>query len=414
MAVGQWIGTDEKQQKEWLRSGIVPADYPGPVAADYSDLLEIIEEKVKPERTRKNDEGEYQLRYPLYLKWWIYGDKRPDLYSSIQKLEKILVAARVSKSLIFTWVESGLVFSEMLVVLAVTDHAFLSILQSSIHQAFAWEHCSTMRDAGIRYSPTDATETFAFPYAISHYEFMPSEAKHFSALEKTGERYYQHRQTIMQTRQEGLTKTYNRFHNPAETSPDIAELRRLHVAMDEAVATAYGWQDLALNHGFHETKQGIRYTISEAARREVLDRLLELNHQRHAEEVAAGLHDKKTGKSAAPRQPQSAPSGTLPQVDMFGHAQADVFDTPDAGREAGSEGREKLALPHPAPRISPPGSSLLDYLQAHPGWHSKDALLTSTGFPAHRWNAEIKRLQDSGQVEREGDKRGAKYRFRGA
>ena len=36
----------------------------------------------------------------------------------------------------------------------------------------------------------------------------------------------------------------------------------------------------------HETKQGLRYTISEAARREVLDRLLALNHQRHAEEEA--------------------------------------------------------------------------------------------------------------------------------
>ena len=56
--------------------------------------------------------------------------------------------------------------------------------------------------------------------------------------------------------------------------------------MDQAVAAAYGWQDIDLGHGFHETKQGIRYTISEAARREVLDRLLALNHQRHAEEEA--------------------------------------------------------------------------------------------------------------------------------
>lgn len=116
-------------------------------------------------------------------------------------------------------------------------------------------------------------------------------------LDVIGERYYQHRQFIAQTHQEGLTKTYNRFHNPAETSADIAELRRLHVEMDQAVAAAYGWQDLDLGHGFHETKQGLRYTISEPARREVLNRLLELNHQRYAEEVAAGLHDKAAKKS---------------------------------------------------------------------------------------------------------------------
>lgn len=111
----------------------------------------------------------------------------------------------------------------------------------------------------------------------------------------------------MQTRQEGLTKTYNRFHNPDETAADIQQLRELHIEMDNAVAAAYGWQDLELSHGFHQTKQGLRFTISETARREVLDRLLELNHQRYAEEVAQGLHDKgkKKGKSGGKKKAQS-------------------------------------------------------------------------------------------------------------
>ena len=97
----------------------------------------------------------------------------------------------------------------------------------------------------------------------------------------------------MLERQEGLTTTYNRFHNPEETAADITHLRQLHVEMDNAVAAAYGWQDLDLGHGFHETAQGIRYTISEAARRQVLTRLLQLNHQRYEEEVRLGLHEKK-------------------------------------------------------------------------------------------------------------------------
>jgi len=83
-------------------------------------------------------------------------------------------------------------------------------------------------------------------------------------------------------RQEGLTKIYNRFHDRSERSADISELRRLHVAMDNAVAAAYGWSDLELGHSFHETKQGLRYTISEGARRTILDRLLQLNQERHA------------------------------------------------------------------------------------------------------------------------------------
>ena len=59
------------------------------------------------------------------------------------------------------------------------------------------------------------------------------------------------------------------------------------------MSAAYGWTDLDFGHGFHETKQGVRYTISEPARREVLARLLKLNHERYAEEVKQGLHEKK-------------------------------------------------------------------------------------------------------------------------
>ena len=43
-----------------------------------------------------------------------------------------------------------------------------------------------------------------------------------------------HRQGLMQSRQEGLTKTYNRFHNPEESAEDIERLRELHVEMDRA------------------------------------------------------------------------------------------------------------------------------------------------------------------------------------
>jgi hypothetical protein len=62
--------------------------------------------------------------------------------------------------------------------------------------------------------------------------------------------------------------------NPHETTKDIVQLWELHKEMDEAVAQSYGWDDLELEHGFHVTKQGLRYTISEEARREVLGRLL--------------------------------------------------------------------------------------------------------------------------------------------
>ena len=83
--------------------------------------------------------------------------------------------------------------------------------------------------------------------------------------------------------------------------------------MDQAVAAAYGWADLDLGHGFHETKQGLRYTIGEPALREVLARLLKLNHERYAEEVKQGLHDKKKPKAKGKKKAEvkDADDGTL-------------------------------------------------------------------------------------------------------
>jgi hypothetical protein len=102
----------------------------------------------------------------------------------------------------------------------------------------------------------------------------------------------------MLTRQEGLTKTYNRFHNIDEKTTDIEKMRGIHSELDNAVVAAYGWTDIDLCHGFHQTKQGARFTISETARSAILDRLLALNHQNYEEEVRAGLHEKKS-KSAS-------------------------------------------------------------------------------------------------------------------
>lgn len=280
LGLGQWITADDNQRTEWLRSGIVPSDYPCPVASDYPDLLAIIEEKVKPERTRKNNKGEYVIRYPMYLKWWIYGEKRPGLYGKLAKFDRAIACSEVTKHLAFEMLATGIVFSTNLDVFIFDDFQSLAILQSTVHEVWSREYCATL-ETRLKYSSGNAFETFPLPTRIN-------------ILESVGERYYNHRKSIMLGQQEGLTQTYNRFHNPQESNPRIEELRCLHVEMDQAVAAAYGWQEIELGHGFHETKQGIRYTISETARREVLDRLLALNHQRHAEEEA-----ERTAQAAA-------------------------------------------------------------------------------------------------------------------
>ncbi len=66
--------------------------------------------------------------------------------------------------------------------------------------------------------------------------------------------------------EEGLTKTYNRFHDPAETDARILDLRKLHADMDRAVLDAYGWEDVSTDCEFildHDDRRpGARTTTS--------------------------------------------------------------------------------------------------------------------------------------------------------
>ena len=164
--------------------------------------------------------------------------------------------------------------------------------------------------ATLLYAPTDCFETFPMPEKSSQ-------------LEEIGKNYHDLRNTIMLSKGIGITDTYNCFHDRGAQSADIARLRALHAEMDQAVAAAYGWSDLDLGHGFHTTKQGERYTLSEPARRTILDRLLALNHQRYQEEVKAGLHEKgakKGGGKQAKSAGAAAPTDLIkaPQQDLFG------------------------------------------------------------------------------------------------
>ncbi|GLV59775.1 hypothetical protein KDH_66000 [Dictyobacter sp. S3.2.2.5] len=246
-------------------------------AALYPDCFKTVEEKVKPQRSTSN-------RKIYRERWWQYAEKCSNLYSTIADMEQVLVCSIFTKHLSFCFVPTNQVFMNKLVVFPFDQYRYLCILSSNIHEIWARYFSGTL-ETRLQYAPTDCFETFPFPSSIGN-------------LDSIGDCYNHHRQSIMQARQEGLTKIYNRMHDPREHAEDIVRLREMHREMDEEVARAYGWDDLKLEHGFHETKQGLRYTISEAARQEVLDRLLLLNHQRHAEEVAAGLVD-ENGKPTA-------------------------------------------------------------------------------------------------------------------
>jgi hypothetical protein len=198
-------------------------------------------------------------------------------------MNRVLAIALTSKTLSPAFISTSQVIDQSIIVIATQHFSLFAMMAGSLHYWWSISYGTPMR-TDARYSITNCFETFPFPARLT-------------GLDSIGQRYHDYRCENMLTRQEGLTKTYNRFHDPDEISTDIQKLRQLHVEMDQAVAAAYGWTDLDLGHGFHPTRQGLRYTISEAARREILGRLLKLNHERYAEEVAKGLHEKKSKKA---------------------------------------------------------------------------------------------------------------------
>jgi methylase of polypeptide subunit release factors len=282
----------------------------------FADCFGVVEGTVKPERQKNNYSQSAKER------WWIYERARPELYSQIQNLKAVTVVAQTSKTLAFAIVPTGYVYSMMTIVFPSYAFSFFSVLQSNLHAHWAWKYGSTMK-TDLRYTPSDIFETFPLPGD-----------RVAASLEEVGERYHEHRRQLMLRLQLGLTKTYNLFHDPAiggtpgettawlskhlvctantcsleEAVAGIDALRKLHIELDQAVLAAYGWDKtsgvgpaISLGHAFQEVdylpeNDRLRYTIHADARKELLKRLLLLNHKLYAEEEAKGLHKKKTGR----------------------------------------------------------------------------------------------------------------------
>ena len=234
-------------------------------AQTYPDLWSIVQQNVWPERRDKDSR-----KYPRMVhEWWKFWNNRRELHLAIKSMDRVLVRSRVGEMHAVAFVPTHVVFSDATVVLAFNDYYNFAVLQSSLHDLWVRRNASTMR-TDIRYTSTDCFETYPFPD-------QPS-ANQCVEAERAGQDYEEHRRQIMTGHNIGLTKTYNLVHNPECNDQDILRLRQLHIAMDNSVLSCYGWGDIDLAHEFHQNdRQQIRFTISDAARHEILRRLLILN-----------------------------------------------------------------------------------------------------------------------------------------
>ena len=255
-------------------------------AEEYEAPFAIVENKVKPVREKDNMKSRRE-------KWWQFGSLASGLYNNIRDLDRCFVTSRVTKYMNFSAMPTNIVFLNNCYVFTTNRWDLFAVVQSTVHEVWARKYSMSLKQ-DLQYSPSDCFDTYPFPDGLW---------RHVNDdLAMTGERYHAHRTGLMQSLRLGLTKIYNLYHAAdlsiamirkvldededviadASSLEALLEMRRLHIKLDLAVRDVYGWQDLELNHDFHEIEtlpenDRLRYTISPAAQREMLSRLLEKN-----------------------------------------------------------------------------------------------------------------------------------------
>lgn len=319
------IGREVNQSPEHLPGRFVINffDWPEDEAAQFRRAFDVVEREVRPERDKQNDVGAKR-------NWWLHLRPRPDLYHSIgrgslfrshpaswsgneSRLERVIVfVTQATKYPCFTMVPNEYVYAHSLCVIASDSFSLLGCLSSDIHAVWAFEQGSRLHER-LRYTHGDIFETFPLPPGVLSAERYD--------LAHLGEELFTTRREVMRSESKGMTGFYNDLHNPGFGRQDVARCREIQAELNRTVLAAYGMDDVDLELGFHEVGylpdgNNTRFTMSERARRVVLNRLSELNHQRYQEEADQGLHGPTSGSRKGRGRRTRAVSTSQPMLDI--------------------------------------------------------------------------------------------------
>lgn len=338
---GDEINSHPTQQP--ARAAVYFADWPLERAQRFPGAMDWLVQNVKEERERHAEEA-------LRRKWWLFKRPTTELYRLIRPLRHCFAFSRHTKHFVLAAQPTNIIFTEALKVLATDRWSDFAVVHSTLHEVWARKYSGAIKK-DLRYSPTDCFATFPFP----------RDPASESALAAIGETYHEHRRELMRDLWLGLTDLYNLFHRPDLAPEHIAKvatesripadegfsrlqrLRALHAQLDQTVLAAYGWDrpgdfgpTLDLRHDFYPLdflpeNDRTRLTLHPESRREVLARLLKLNHQRaaQAEEAALATAVGKQGKKAKTKQPSlQFPATDLPLFQVLPAATTKPVEPP--------------------------------------------------------------------------------------
>ncbi|WP_417423186.1 Eco57I restriction-modification methylase domain-containing protein [Hoeflea sp.] len=332
------------------------------VASDFPDALEIVERLVKPKRQEAK-------RKPYREKWWQYAEKCTSLYRAVNGLRRVIFQSSPSKHLCFAFAPIGVVYSGPHTVIASEKVEDLGVLLSTIHTEWAWRFCSTMRNSGIRYNPSDFRK-FPWPKIL-----VPDVVS--ASSDVLGARAAVHEKFGC-----GLTTVYNNFHDEQVRSTEIENLRAAQRCLDETIAQSYGWSDLDLSLDFFETGQGKRFTVKPDTKTAIVDRLLLENKTRFEDSVDRGASSLKASNNLVSAQDQ---------VEFL----LSVSDKGPLGDVTIDSAIEKIER----------------YLRTRRSWLSKSDILSDVGVSESQGTAAIDDLITRGTIERRGESRMELYRI---
>lgn len=274
-----------RRQQRWI---IDTRDLPQDFASRYSKPFSIIVERVKPNRLSNRDNW-------LRDNWWRPQRMRAEMREAIRSLPRFIVTPTTSKHRVFEWLTHPVLPDHKLVVIARDTDEHFGILHSRIHEVWAREVGTQLREreSGLNYNVRSSFETFPFPEKLLQSNsaiapvaqeltdlrnrwLNPPEWMHQEILEFRGSREGPWARYVSEVDASGIgTVRYPRLvPRDDKTAAQLAKrtltnlynerptwLELAHRNLDEAVFSAYGWDS----------------TMSDD---EILTRLLALNHER--------------------------------------------------------------------------------------------------------------------------------------
>ncbi|MFD0666099.1 Eco57I restriction-modification methylase domain-containing protein [Ramlibacter sp. MAHUQ-53] len=337
----------------------------------------FIVEEVQPTRTVAALKGYKGLIH----RWWQFWNHRADLMRRLRRQDRFIAFSKVTKYPFSVLAPSDWIYTNKVLLIGLERPDLYPICLSSLFRSWIYKY--SVRSLGADTN----TLTISIGEAVSTYP-LPAD----NVSQKGAVAAMQFNRLVVEfssTHDCGLTDVMNAVHSPDDSDETIAELRQLLSVIDSEVAAAYGWGEVEVTYDFREFDGGSandkwRWALSADATSTLLNKLVALNRERFEASSSTALRGGRTS------------SRTRLSTDAATVQSSLDFATSVATSTNGATS----------------ATAILDFLGAHDGWHAKADVLAATGITDGQWNAAIADLISDNRVERQGERRGARYRIR--